>query len=202
MRTINHKQCPSPLVEPDVRISRIRLSCKHSPSPRTTAVAGTPRSQRAKSRRAELPPSLRRGTRVQAELLSSYQSTLASRPLRSTVVTRFVATMSPSDSRTEPAHGYVFPLAVDGLPTTRPGLPGSSTDLSTRAVPYHPGKPDDCTYPLLHRRLQASAPLADWPLPLCVTRPKRVRLRYGSRVCRTRLRPAPITRYRARLATC
>jgi len=56
------------------------------------------------------------------------------------------------------------------------------TDLSTRAVPFHPGKPDDCSLPLLHRRLQASISLADWPLPLCVTRPKQVRLRYGSRV--------------------
>lgn len=30
--------------------------------------------------------------------------------------------------------------------------------------------------------------MADWPLSLCVTRPNRVRLRYGSRVHLTRLR--------------
>ena len=143
---------------------------------------GTPRSQREKSRQAKRPPSVRRGTCVQAEFLSSYQSKLAFRPLRSTVVTRFRATTGLSDSRAESTGGYVFPLAVDGLPTTRPGLPGSLTDLSTCAVPYHPGKPDDCSLPLLHRRLQASSSLADWPLPLCVTRPKQVRLRYGSRV--------------------
>ena len=95
--------------------------------------------------------------------------------------------MSLSDSRTEPVHGYAFPHTVGGSPTTWPGLPGSSTDLSTRAVPYHPGEPDDCTYPLLHRRLQASSFPEEWPLPACVTRPKRVRLRYGSRVRRTRL---------------
>jgi len=113
---------------------------------------------------------------------------LASRPLRSTVVTRFHATMSLSDSRTQPVCGYVFPHPVGGSPTTGPGLPGSVTDLSTRAVPYHPGEPDECTYPLLHRRLQASSIPAEWPLPVCVTRPKQVRLRYGSRVRRTRLR--------------
>ena len=113
---------------------------------------------------------------------------LASRPLRSTVVTRFHATMSLSDSRTQPVCGYVFPHPVGGSPTTGPGLPGSVTDLSTRAVPSHPGKPDDCIHPLLHRRWQASSSLADWPLPSCVTRPNRVRLRYGSRVRRTRLR--------------
>ena len=36
---------------------------------------------------------------------------------------------------------------------------------------------------LLPRRYQASSPLADWPPSLSVTRPKRVRLRYGSQVC-------------------
>ena len=64
----------------------------------------------------------------------------------------------------QPRHGYVFPHFVDDSSTTGPGLPGSSTDLSTRAVPYHPGEPDECTHPLLLRRWQASASLADWPL--------------------------------------
>jgi hypothetical protein len=45
-------------------------------------------------------------------------------------------------------------------------VPGSSTDLSLRAAPSHPGKPGDCVYPLLHRRFQASPHLAGWPLPL------------------------------------
>ena len=36
---------------------------------------------------------------------------------------------------------------------------------------------------LLPRRYQASSSLADWPPPLSVTRPNRVRLRYGSQVC-------------------
>src|SRR4030095_5098892 len=37
------------------------------------------------------------------------------------------------------------------------GLPGSSTDLSTRAAPSHPEESDDCLRPLLHRRFQASS---------------------------------------------
>ena len=143
---------------------------------------GTPRSQKEKSRQAKRPPSVRRGTCVQAECLSSYHSKLAFRPLRSTIVTRFRATTGLSDSRSGPPHGYVFPHVVGGSPTTRPGLPGSLTDLSTRAVLFHPGKPDECVHPLLLHRWQASASLAVWPLALSVTRPIQVRLRYGSRV--------------------
>lgn len=135
-------------------------------------------------------PIFRSGTLIQAGFPSSYSSTLAFRPLRLAVVTRLNATMSLSDSRTQPVRGYVFPPTVGGSPTTGPGLPGSLTDLSTRAVPFHPGKPDECMHPLLLRRWQALASLADWPLPISVTRPKWVRLRYGSRVRRTRLRTA------------
>ena len=39
------------------------------------------------------------------------------------------------------------PKALAVSPATSPGLPGSSTDLSSRAVPKHPGEPDDCFYP-------------------------------------------------------
>ena len=108
-------------------------------------------------------------------------------------VTRFSASMSRSDSQTKPPQGYAFPSGV-GPPhkksgTTPPGLPGSSTDLSPCAVPNHPGEPDGCSPPLLPRRCQASAGRADWPLPLYLTRPNRVHLRYGSRVRLARLRP-------------
>src|SRR5207249_4666192 len=109
------------------------------------------------------------------------------RPLRSTVVTRFAATMSRSDSPTEPPQGYAFPSNVDPPWATPPGLPGSSTDRSPRAVPNYPGEPGGCGHPLLHHRWQASSRMAAWPLSVCVTRPNRVRLRYGSRV---RLRQA------------
>ena len=84
----------------------------------------------------------------------------------------------------EPTTGYLFPVAV----SAPAGLPGSSTDLSTRAAPSHPEQSGDCSCPLLHRRFQASSSSADWPLLSCVTRPKQVRLRCGSRVRLARLR--------------
>ena len=97
-------------------------------------------------------PILRSVICIQAGFPSSYQSTLTARPLRSTVITRFAATMGLSDSRPQSLCGSGFPHTVGGSPTTEPGLPGSSTDLSTRAVPSHPGKPDECSHPLLLRR--------------------------------------------------
>jgi hypothetical protein len=80
------------------------------------------------------------------------------------------------------------PRALAALPATPPGLPGSSTDLSPCAVPNHPGEPDGCSLPLLPRRCQASSRMADWPLPLYITRPNRVHLCYGSWVRLARLR--------------
>jgi len=146
-------------------------------------------------------PFFRSGIAIQADLSSSYRSMLALRPLRSTIVTRFLATIGLSDSRSGHSCGYGFPHALGSSPATCAGLPGSSTDLSTRAVPSHPGESDECSHPLLLRRWQASGSLAPWPLPLCVTRPNRVRLRYGSRVRRTRLRRFDYSSG-ARLAIC
>ena len=63
-----------------------------------------------------------------------------------------------------------------------PGLPGSSTDLFLRAVPNHPERSGECL-------LIASPPISGFILSgglatfTSVTRPNRVRLRYGSQVC-------------------
>jgi hypothetical protein len=46
-----------------------------------------------------------------------------------------------------------------------PGLPGSSTNLSTRALPNHPGRSNGCVCSLLPRRWQASSPPEGWPPP-------------------------------------
>ena len=90
---------------------------------------------------------------------------------------------------TESSQGYAFPSGVGRLaPTPRRDLPGSSTDLSPRAVPNHPGESAGCLYPLLHQRWQASSRMAVWPLSVSITRPNRFRLRYGSWVRFTRLR--------------
>src|SRR5512147_355906 len=54
------------------------------------------------------------------------------------------------------------------------------TDLSTPAVPYHPGEPDRCHCSLLHGRFQASPLLEGWPLPLAYRgRNGFTRARYG-----------------------
>jgi hypothetical protein len=186
-----------------VRISRIRLSCKRSPQAgvqRLHAVELQSQRRDALGQPAG-QPIFRCGMVIQAGLHSSYRSMLAFRPLRSTIVTRFHATMSLSDSRLGHACGYVFPCAFGSLPATPAGLPGSSIDLSTRAVPSHPDEFDECSCPLLVRQWQASGSLAPWPLALSVTRPNRVRLRYGSRVHRTRLRSFDYSNC-ARLVTC
>src|SRR5262245_50347374 len=71
--------------------------------------------------------------------------------------------------------------ALVALASTRQGLPGSSTDLSPRAVPYHPGRPAACS-PV------ASPAVADFILVgglvpfVFLSRPNQVHLRYGSRV--------------------
>ena len=65
---------------------------------------------------------------------------------------------------------------------TLPGFPGSSTDLSTRAAPNHPGK--------LNEYMPIASPLMTGFIPVgglatfrFLTRPNRVHLRCGSRVC-------------------
>jgi hypothetical protein len=89
---------------------------------------------------------------------------LSVRPLGSTGVTRFFATTGLTDSRPVSFPGYLFPRDVGRVAaSTPPGLPGSSTNLSLRAVPNHPGRPGDVPLPFLHHRWQASPSLAGWP---------------------------------------
>jgi len=134
-------------------------------------------------------PLFRNRNFFQAVLPSSYIGMFSVRPLRSTVVTRFFATMGISDSRPVPPCGYVFPQSAGRVAASAPpGLPVSSTNLSLRAVPNHPGKPGVAMLPLfnaggrLHHLRQAGR------LSLSVTRPNRVYLHYGSQVRLTRLR--------------
>jgi hypothetical protein len=67
--------------------------------------------------------------------------------------------------------------------STRQGLPGSSADLSTRAVPNHPGRSHGCLRLLLHHRsCLASSKSGGLATFVFLSRPNRVHLRYGSRV--------------------
>jgi len=56
--------------------------------------------------------------------------------------------------------------ALSVPPDATPGLPGSSTDLSARALLNHPGRPDRCFRSLLPGRWQASPCQGGWPPPL------------------------------------
>jgi hypothetical protein len=119
---------------------------------------------------------------AQSAHFSSYGRTSLTGLLGSTGITPLPRYYEPIRLPARPAGGYVFPPAVEAWGLTQPGLPGSSADLSARAVPNHPGRPGDRFGSLTDRRWQASPSLAGWPPPLSVTRPKRVHLRYGSRV--------------------
>jgi hypothetical protein len=81
------------------------------------------------------------------------------------------------------------PKALAVTSATPPGLPGSSTDLSSRAVPKHPGESDDCSYPCFVAGIRLHPKGEDWPLSvLPFHEAESVRFRYGSRVCLPRLR--------------
>lgn len=76
--------------------------------------------------------------------------------------------------------------------STPQGLPDSSADLSTRAVPNHPGRSDGCLRLLLHHRsCLASSQSGGLATFVFLSRPNRVHLRYGSRV-RLTGQPAPL----------
>ena len=123
----------------------------------------------------------RSGSLLQAGLLSSYSCNCFS--------------AAPSLRGHYPLPRYYEPLrlparagpsVIDSLGPlghpTLPGLPGSSTNLSLRAVPNHPGRPSGCSCSLLPHRYQASSSLADWPPPIA----SRGRIgfdNYGSQVC-------------------
>jgi hypothetical protein len=111
------------------------------------------------------------------------------RPLRSTVVTRFLAHMGRSDSRPSRPRVMHSPRALACL--RRPLRRVSQVPrliFPHAPSPTTPESPVIALAPLLHHRLQASSRMAAWPLSVCITRPNRVRLRYGSRVRLARLR--------------
>lgn len=90
--------------------------------------------------------------------------------------------MDPSDSRYDQSQVMdSLTLLAEIDPDAVPGLSGSSTDLFARAVPFHPGRPTRCNRSLLPLPWQASPLSGGLATSISVTRPIRVRLRYGSR---------------------
>ena len=132
----------------------------------------------------------RSGRFLQAALLSSYRIVFLLRPLRSTVITRFLATMGRSDSRPGPHLRLFIPpghwsrqarpprrasqvprlICPRALSPTTPEGPAAALALCfTTSIRLHPrGRTGHLQEPL--------------------TRPNRVHLRYGSRVRFARLR--------------
>jgi hypothetical protein len=124
---------------------------------------------------------VRRGTFVQAEFPSSYLDMFASRPLRSTVVTRFFANMGRSDSRSGPLPGLCLP-PERWLPPPRrvsqvprliyPRVLSPPTPESPVAACAH--------YFVTGVRLHHTSKIGHFPFAL--TGPYRVRWHYGPRV--------------------
>jgi len=82
------------------------------------------------------------------------------RPLRSTSITPLPHYYEPVRLPSKTTPRLCLPSTCCGFHRIPTGLPGSSTNLSVRAIPNHPGEPDDgstelaevCSIPFLHRR--------------------------------------------------
>ena len=103
------------------------------------------------------------GIFIQAVFSSSYATRFQQGHLAPRALPRFFATSGLSDSLPGAAPVMSSRRALVACAPTLRGLPGSSTDLSPRAVPNHPGRSAGCLCLLLHQRLLASSQSADWP---------------------------------------
>ena len=132
----------------------------------------------------------RSGTFVQAVLSTSSISTSMFRPLRSTVVTRFLANMGLSDSRPGSNLGYVFPRAVEvRLSVPRPaGSPRFLDSSFLTRCPQPPRRVRWLPTPVASPSISGFIRYDRLATLTTLTRLNRVRLRYGSRVCLARLR--------------
>lgn len=197
--------CPtarSPLLTPDVRISRIRRS--QIPLPQACARSWFLLGLLAQlvSQKREILRHLRIARSrivIQAVLPSSYTRTYLAGSLGSTGITPLPRYYEPRRLPARAARTVMSSRPALGARPTPPGLPGSSVDPSPRAVPNHPGESRACVYPLLPRGCQASPSLAGWPLSLRFNEAEAGSLDYGSRLRRPRLRTR-ITPESARLA--
>ena len=116
---------------------------------------------------------------AQAVLSFFAQSVTVVRPLGSTGITPLPRYYGPLRLPAITARQVMDSLPTLSLAGIMPGLPGSSTNLSIRALPNHPGQFNRFFRSLILCQLQASPSLEGWPLPFSVTRPNRVRFRWA-----------------------
>jgi hypothetical protein len=145
-----------PLVEPECRFP---ASGSHADS-RGKAVRGPCPLSRAAQPGSQMRTSpqprgrfFRIRTFVQAEFPSSYPDMSVPRPLRSTIVTRFLATMGRSDSRPGPLPGLFIPPGR--WMSLRPPRRVSQAPrlIRPRALPLPPRKAPPLLSPLASRRV-------------------------------------------------
>jgi hypothetical protein len=148
----------SALFKPGLQISRTRLARTHSFRgmhwfPSLAAEPGLSSVRRCNSvvgfPQAVLRPSS--GPRVR-------QGPFARRELP-----RFITTTAPSDSRLGRQAVMVSRRSLIRIPDHQAGSLRFLIDLSTPAVPYHPGGLVRCICSLLHGRWQASTNQEGWP---------------------------------------
>ena len=151
----------SPLVKPDVRISRIRLTRRDSSmNMHGKYPLGSPTS-------AVLGRGLKSVVgRSQAEHASSCLTTLRQDPFAPPELPRFIATMNPSDSRSQPGRGYSFPRPV--VPA-KAGTPRRVSQVPNGSVAIRRPQPPRGAGPL-HMLVASWSVLASplmegWPLP-------------------------------------
>jgi hypothetical protein len=132
----------------------------------------------------------RRWACAQTAFPPSYSDVFTFRPLRSTVVTRFLATMGLSDSQTEPLPRLCLPSVRWRRLRRHPaGSPRFlSRSVSTRR-PQPPRQVQRLLAPIASSLAAGFITLGrTGHLQVCVTRPNQVRLRYGSQIRLLRLR--------------
>src|SRR5450631_3039829 len=132
----------------------------------------------------DMHPFFRRGNLFQAVLLSSYScnSSSAAPLLHGRSRAAPLVWASPPPGQDRPLVMYSLgPLGSFPSPPCRVSQVPRLIYPCALSPTTPEGPASACS--LLPRRYQASSSLADWPPPLCVTRPNRVHLRYGSQVC-------------------
>jgi hypothetical protein len=154
----------SPLVKPDGRVSRIRLSRRDSSMNMhgDHLRLGHPSVAISEAGVKSVVGRSQDGAR----LFVRHDSPTGS--LRSTRVTRLRRYYEPLRLPDEPSHSYLFLWSVDA-PRQVGRSPGSLRFLVNRSMPAvrsHPGGSDRCLCSLLGGRCQASPLLEGWPSPM------------------------------------